>query len=192
MGWNILGGFLILAGAIQFYAEAQIGSLVEGIIFGLIFCIPGIWIIYRHTPKGKESVAKRRLVKIEARRQKKGRKQNRYQDRAALLEQKKNSISGLRHMDGLPLAQGAECLAICKDQSLEISGGGTQFHLDLNKITDAIVKTDVEIQQAYVSSIGGAVAGAALFGTLGAMVGGRAKKKETKTLEHYLIITYFK
>lgn len=42
------------------------------------------------------------------------------------------------------------------------------------------IKTDKEIQQQYVSSVGGAVGGAVLFGPLGAITGGRAKKKTVK------------
>lgn len=53
------------------------------------------------------------------------------------------------------------------------------------------IKTDTEIQQQYISSVGGAVGGAVLFGPLGAMIGGRAKKKTIKNEVHrYLIITY--
>ena len=52
------------------------------------------------------------------------------------------------------------------------------------------IKTDTEIQDQAVSSIGGAVAGAAMFGALGAIIGGRAKTKKVKTVIQYLIITY--
>lgn len=65
------------------------------------------------------------------------------------------------------------------------------FELEKLKITDMCIKTDVEIQQQYVSSVGGAVGGAILFGALGAMIGGRAKKKVVnRKMRHYLIITY--
>jgi len=40
--------------------------------------------------------------------------------------------------------------------------------------------------------VGGAIGGAMLFGTLGAMVGGRAKEKQSKVVEYYFIITYLK
>ena len=52
------------------------------------------------------------------------------------------------------------------------------------------VKTDTEIQQQAVSSIGGAIAGGVMFGPLGAIIGGRAKNKKVKTVTKYLIITY--
>ena len=49
-----------------------------------------------------------------------------------------------------------------------------------------------EIQREYNSSIGGAIGGAIAFGALGAMIGGRAKKKEIRTATTYLIVTYEK
>ena len=65
------------------------------------------------------------------------------------------------------------------------------FELDKSKITDMCIKTDREIQQQYVSSVGGAVGGAVLFGPVGAIIGGRSKKKTVKNEVHnYLIITY--
>ena len=52
------------------------------------------------------------------------------------------------------------------------------------------IKTDTEIQNQAVSSVGGAIAGGVMFGTLGAIIGGRAKTKKVKTITQYLIITY--
>ena len=52
------------------------------------------------------------------------------------------------------------------------------------------IKTDTDIQNQIVSSVGGAIAGGFMFGTLGAVIGGRAKTKKVKTVTKYLIITY--
>ena len=41
-----------------------------------------------------------------------------------------------------------------------------------------------------VSNPGGAIAGAIMFGTLGAIIGGREKSKTKKKISSYLIITY--
>lgn len=66
-----------------------------------------------------------------------------------------------------------------------------KFELEKNKITDMCIKTDREIEQQYVSSVGGAVGGAVLFGAVGAIIGGRAKKKTVKNeIHNYFIITY--
>lgn len=72
----------------------------------------------------------------------------------------------------------------------EINANGMTFNLDKQKVTDVCIKTDTEIQQQYVSSAGGAVGGALLFGPLGAIIGGRAKKKKSKMVFRYLIVTY--
>lgn len=61
-----------------------------------------------------------------------------------------------------------------------------------NKVTDVSIKSETEINQQYVSSIGGAVAGSMLFGPLGAIIGGRSKKKNIRNTSIYLIFTYIK
>jgi len=96
------------------------------------------------------------------------------------------------HTVGLPLAQGTSCVLHFGDEFVTASGGGNEFKLAYAKITDMSVHSDVEIQKSYVSSVGGAIGGAMLFGTLGAMVGGRAKEKQSKVVEYYFIITYLK
>jgi len=101
------------------------------------------------------------------------------------------SLSG-EHAVGLPLAQGTTCVLHFGDEFVTASGGGNEFKLAYAKITDMSVHSDVEIQKSYVSSVGGAIGGAMLFGTLGAMVGGRAKEKQSKVIEYYFIITYLK
>ena len=96
----------------------------------------------------------------------------------------------MKHFNGLPVAEGSMCeLQVYADHYKTIANG-TEFKLDRTKITDVCVKTDTEIQKQYVSSVGGAVGGAVLFGAVGAMIGGRAKQKQTKKVTNYLIITY--
>lgn len=97
-----------------------------------------------------------------------------------------------RHFTGLPLAEGTDCSIQHNPDGFVFTAGGNVFNLSNDKITDMCIKTDAEIQKQYVSSIGGAVGGAVLFGPIGAMIGGRAKKKKTTNLTHYLIITYLK
>jgi len=106
-------------------------------------------------------------------------------------EYEKTHISS-KHQAGLPLAEGATCEIEYGTTGFVFKSSGNTFNMDFSKITDICVKTDAEIQSQYVSSIGGAVGGAVLFGPLGAMIGGRAKKKSTTTLSYYMIITYNK
>lgn len=118
-------------------------------------------------------------------------KQEKLEEKLKRQFDKSRELVGV-HMAGLPLAQDVWCDIKIGDDYVEIIGSGNTFKLDLAKITDMQGKTDVDIQKQYSSSAGGAVAGAMVFGPLGAIIGGRAKKKTTQTLEHYFIITYQK
>lgn len=123
----------------------------------------------------------------------KGKKQLALEERNAFLQEHEVLFSGtFKHFYGLPFAEGVltQC-HWCKNKIM-FEANGVQLNLDISKISDISHKTDVEIQKQYVSSIGGAAAGAALFGTVGAMIGGRAKKKEIRTTTWYLIFTYIK
>lgn len=100
----------------------------------------------------------------------------------------------LKHIYGLPLAEGTVCTVSLNENGFKFLGAGTVFNLDINKITDVAVNTDTNTQTTtqYVSNPGGAVAGGLLFGAAGAAIGGRAKKK-TDTVTTYdfaLVITY--
>lgn len=96
----------------------------------------------------------------------------------------------LLHTNGLPLAENTKCSLVFENGQLTMTGAGQQFTLAADKITDISITTDREIQKSYTSSVGGAVGGAVLFGPLGAMIGGRAKEKQSTVVTNYLIITY--
>lgn len=96
----------------------------------------------------------------------------------------------LPHFYGLPVAEGTLCnLYLCEDKIVFESKGAT-FNLYKDKIIDVSDKSEEEISKSYVSSIGGAVGGALLFGPLGAMIGGRTKEKVDKEERFFLIFTY--
>lgn len=107
-----------------------------------------------------------------------------------LKSQNAHFMVQLKHFNGLPLAEGVLTQCFWCYGKAVFEANGASFNLDLSKITDISIKTDVEIQKQYVSSVGGAVAGAAVFGPIGAMIGGRAKQKKTKQVTQYLIFTY--
>lgn len=96
------------------------------------------------------------------------------------------------HMAGLPVPEGAEFYIYLGKDDILFERNESEYHLLFEKITDITIKTDVEIQNAYVSSIAGAVGGAVLFGPLGAMVGGRVQKKTDQRTNYYLIFAYIK
>jgi len=107
-----------------------------------------------------------------------------------MVEKSATLFACLSHVNGLPIPENVSCNIYSTPNKYEIISNGLTFNLDKNKVTDVCLKTDVEIQKQYVSSIGGAVGGAVLFGTLGAMVGGRAKQKNIREVHTYLIFTY--
>ena len=96
------------------------------------------------------------------------------------------------HTTGLPLAENVPCQILSLQDTYKIESNGTEFNLAKDKVTDICITTDSDIQKHYVSSAGGAVGGALLFGPVGALIGGRAKEKTTKTVDKYLIFTYLK
>lgn len=109
----------------------------------------------------------------------------------SLKAYKATHITG-KHQAGLPIAEGTICAIGVEDDRFVISGAGSEFNLNYNKITSIIVNSDVEIQKRYVSSAGGAVAGALMFGAVGAIIGGRTKEKKSVKFEFFMIITYIK
>ncbi len=96
------------------------------------------------------------------------------------------------HIAGLPLGEQSQCKVIlCEDKIIfESIRTKATYNLSMDKILDINIKTEEEIQTSYSSSIGGAIGGAVLFGPLGAMIGGRSKKKVDKLNHEYLIFTY--
>lgn len=98
--------------------------------------------------------------------------------------------TAFHHVNGLPVAENMLCELSSYPDRIEFKAGTTNIRLERKKITDMCIKTDTEIQRQAVSSVGGAIAGGVMFGTLGAIIGGRAKTKKVKTTAQYLIITY--
>lgn len=96
----------------------------------------------------------------------------------------------VKHIYGLNTAEDMLCrIEVWKD-SYKFKMNNINFSLSREKVTDIAIKTETEVQQQYVSSIGGAVLGGALFGTVGAAYGGRAKKKEIYNFKSFLVFTY--
>lgn len=105
-------------------------------------------------------------------------------------EKNANLVITLLHFYGLPIAENIPVQIFSTSNSYEFSATNTSFKLDKSKVTDVTITNDVEIQKNNVSSIGGAVGGAILFGPIGAMIGGRSKEKTSKIVNSYLIFTF--
>lgn len=164
---KILGIFTAILAITYFAMSSTQEQTTLFIVLGIIMVVFTI-LLFRPTKKDK---------------QKKAIKQEKHNEKL------KTCI--MKHINGLPIAENVNCTIVSSDDKYTFSSGSMHFELEKFKITDMCIKTDREIQEQYVSSIGGAVGGAVLFGSLGAMIGGRAKKKTVKKETHnYLIITY--
>lgn len=102
-------------------------------------------------------------------------------------------VIGATHMEGLPVSENTDIIVRLNDELLNLIVVPTkqEFEINISKITSIESKTEVEIQQIISQSAPGMIIGAAAFGLLGAMVGGRVKSKEKKILDHFIIIDYF-
>lgn len=96
----------------------------------------------------------------------------------------------LSHFYGLPIAENITTQIFSCPNEYEFLANNNSFKLNKNKVTDVAITNDIEIQKNNVSSIGGAVGGALLFGPIGAMIGGRTKEKTSKIVNSYLIFTF--
>ena len=109
------------------------------------------------------------------------------EQKAARKELQKRSLPAL-HLSGLPLPDSAYCRIIFEEYGLTIMTEDEyrkQFSLAYNKITDFQLSFKKNEENTMVSNPGGAIAGALLLGAPGAMIGGRAKKKEIRTANYF-------
>ena len=93
-------------------------------------------------------------------------------------------------VSGLPLAKTSVCQLFVNDQKFIVDAQNQTFQIDVDKIIAAQIKTDVEIQHEVTSSGGKAVAGALLFGNVGATVGARTITKKHRVATTYFLINY--
>lgn len=91
---------------------------------------------------------------------------------------------------GLNLPEGIPCYVYCLKRSIVVEAASQEFRLPTDRIVTALVMTKTQIQHQYVSSIGGTIAGAMMLGTVGAALGGMAKKKTIKNNTKYLVVAY--
>ncbi|MDE6030339.1 MAG: hypothetical protein K2G32_01800 [Oscillospiraceae bacterium] len=100
-------------------------------------------------------------------------------------------------VDGLPIPAAVAVTANLYNERVDlIAAAGKKrsecqyFNLDIEKIQKVIVLNEQQIQQIVTQSAPGMIIGAAAFGLLGAMVGGRVKTKEKTKLKFILLIEY--
>ena len=92
----------------------------------------------------------------------------------------------LTHVSGLTVSDGAKCGLIFLRDEIVVLNGRSDYHIRTEQITEVTTKTETEINKAYVSSTGGALAGGLMFGAVGAAIGGRTKQKPALMQEAFL------
>ena len=173
MGWLIIGSVFFLFCLIGIAALFMPGAgdiLVIGIVLLSLLLFCSIYLIVL----GAKQVYKKKKRKA--------------------LQKKLGAIDSatFTHIAGLPFADGAECNVLLDNEEYIFERTGTLVHLPFAKVQDVACKTKKEIQHNYVSSIGGAIGGAYLFGPIGAMIGGRTKKITNVKTEKFFMVAYEK
>lgn len=164
---KILGVFTAIMAITYFAMASSQKTPMLFIVLGVVMALVTV-LLFRPTKKDKQKKAERREKATES-----------------------LKTCTMKHINGLPIAENTNCTIVMMDDKFVFTSGTMHFELDKSKITDMCIKTDREIQQQYVSSVGGAVGGAVLFGPVGAIIGGRAKKKTVKNeIHNYFILTY--
>lgn len=103
----------------------------------------------------------------------------------------KGAAVGAVHIEGLPLPASTDVMVAVEADGLHFTAStNQQFDIDMAKITGVYLKTDEELQQYTQQSLPGMVLGAATFGVLGAIVGGRVQTKEKRVVHHFMLICY--
>lgn len=65
-----------------------------------------------------------------------------------------------------------------------------EYRISIDKVNDVKFYTESQIQRVITQSTPGLIIGAATFGVIGAMIGGRVKTKDKKTTLDFLLIKY--
>lgn len=114
-----------------------------------------------------------------------------------MFGKKKENVSVGNLIDGLPIPQNTVVLSKLLPDKLEMKALiGTKkedwkiFELPFEKIDSMQIVNEKEIQKIVSQSAPGMIIGAAAFGILGAMVGGRVKTKEKVKISTLLLIDY--
>lgn len=94
-------------------------------------------------------------------------------------------------VSGLPVPAGAKCKIELYPDLMKIESVGQLFTLDQRRIFNVSIIKKSQIQKQCVSSAGGAVAGALLFGAIGAVVGGGTKVVNLKNVDRFLAFSYW-
>lgn len=94
-------------------------------------------------------------------------------------------------VEGLPIPENSNVvLKLTPDHLIIKTTKGQEFEINISKLDMIDYKSETEMKNIITQSAPGMIIGAAAFGLLGAMVGGRVKTKEKKVVSHFLIFNY--
>lgn len=95
-------------------------------------------------------------------------------------------------IDGLPVPSGTNLMIKLDEQGLTITSPDfkDQYEITLNRIDKISLYSETQIEKVISQSAPGMIIGAAAFGVLGAMIGGRVKTKEKKIINYFLLIDF--
>lgn len=99
-------------------------------------------------------------------------------------------FSAVEHVEGLGLVEKASCAVVLSPPNLVISCTGKEYTLPLKRITYVDYLTDVEKIRYLQSSMAKGIAGGALFGVSGAVIGSAPKTKVVNETTGYAVIGY--
>lgn len=97
-----------------------------------------------------------------------------------------------KHVNGLPLRENATVIAKLFNNELifEDMTSHEKFRLPIERLTYLGIETEKEFENIVKQSAPGMIVGAATFGIIGAMIGGRVKTKKKGTYVNYLLVSY--
>lgn len=111
-----------------------------------------------------------------------------------MFGKKKTQGIGGSLISGLDISQGSFVQVNATPEALNIVGIANaqkkEYTLAFGKIKSIRLMNETEIREVIEQSVPGMVLGAAAFGIIGAMIGGRIHTKEKKTLKQILVIDY--
>ncbi len=93
-------------------------------------------------------------------------------------------------VEGLSVPQNTKLNLKLTPDLFSLTGNNQEFEINFSKLQLIDIKSDVEMEKIISQSTPGMVIGAATFGIVGAMIGGKVKTKEKRVVSHFLIINY--
>lgn len=159
-----LAGVMLVGMAAESMRNAEHYSIAYSLLPAVLFAALGAWMMakIKMPPKKKaEQAGKRR---------------------------RRKTYRGLKVVGGLPVPEGASCIASFDGITLVIAAGGAQYHLDASKLRSIELSKDIDRRVYSEGSLTGGLIGGALFGLAGAVIGSAPRKRiETQVLRGAVI-----